>query len=87
MKLEKILGELNSFEKNQFLKVITCIIETPPRRTDEIEKILIDSDKDLKKVDNLNIVNVFHLIEDEFAEDIKAKFRKLILNLIYLLTF
>ena len=77
MKLEKILGELNSFEKNQFLKVITGIIETPPRRTDEIEKILIDSDKDLKKVDNLNIVNVFHLIEDEFAEDIKAKFSKI----------
>ncbi len=77
MKLEKILGQLNSFEKNQFLKVITGIIETPPKRTDEIEKILIDSDKDLKKVDNLNIVNVFHLIEDEFAEDIKAKFSKI----------
>ena len=76
MKLEKILGELNSFEKNQFLKVITGIIETPPKKTDEIDKILIDSDKDLKKVDNLNIVNVFHLIEDEFAEDIKSKFSK-----------
>ena len=74
MKLEKILGQLNSFEKNQFLKVITGIIETPPKKTDEIDKILIDSDKDLKKVDNLNIVNVFHLIEDEFAEDIKTKF-------------
>ena len=77
MKLEKILGQLNSFEKNQFLKVITSIIETPPKKTDEIEKILIDSDKDLKKVDNLNIVNVFHLIEDEFAEDIKAKFNEI----------
>jgi len=74
MKLEKILGQLNSFEKNQFLKVITGIIETPPKKTDEIDKILIDSDKDLKKVDNLNIVNVFHLIEDEFAEEIKTKF-------------
>ncbi len=77
MKLEKILGQLNSFEKNQFLKVITCIIETPPKKTDEIEKILIDSDKDLKKVDNLNIVNVFHLIEDEFAEEIKYKFSEI----------
>jgi hypothetical protein len=74
MKLEKILGELNSFEKNQFLKVINGIIETPPKKTDEIEKILINSDKDLKKVDNLNIVNVFNLIEDEFTKYIKSKF-------------
>jgi hypothetical protein len=74
MKLEKILGQLNAFEKNQFLKVITGIIETPPKKTDEIDKILINSDKDLKKVDNLNIVNVFNLIEDEFTEYIKSKF-------------
>lgn len=76
MKLEKILGQLNSFEKNQFLKVITGIIETPPKKTDEIDKILINGDKDLKKVDNLNIVTVFQLIEDEFTEDIKSKFNE-----------
>jgi hypothetical protein len=74
MKLEKILGQLNAFEKNQFLKVINGIIETPPKKTDELDKILVNSDKDLKKVDNLNIVNVFNLIEDEFAEFIKTKF-------------
>ncbi len=74
MKLEKILGQLNSFEKNQFLKVITGIIETPPKKTEEIDKILIDSDKDLKNVDNLNIVTVFNLIEDEFTEYIRSKF-------------
>jgi hypothetical protein len=76
MKLEKILGLLNSFEKNQFLKVITGIIETPPKKTDEIDKILINSDKDLKKVDNLNIVTVFNLIEDEFTGNIKSKFNE-----------
>jgi len=74
MKLEKILGQLNSFEKNQFLKVITGIIETPPKKTDEIDKILINSDKDLKKVDNLNIVTVFNLIEDEYTDYIKSRF-------------
>ena len=74
MKLEKILGQLNSFEKNQFLKVITGIIETPPKKTEEIDKILINSDKDLKNVDNLNIVAVFNLIEDEFTEFIRYKF-------------
>ena len=76
MKLEKILGELNSFEKNQFLKVINGIIETPPKKTDEIDKILINSDKDLKKVDNLNIVNVFNLIEEEFTKYVKSKFNE-----------
>ena len=76
MKLEKILGQLNSFEKNQFLKVITGIIETPPKKTEEIDKILINTDKDLKKVDNLNIVNVFNLIEDEFTKYIKSKFNE-----------
>src|SRR5450759_4373390 len=74
MKLEKILGQLNSFEKNQFLKVITVIIDTPPKKSDEIDKILIDSDRDLKNVDNLNIVSVFNLIEDEFAEYIRKEF-------------
>ena len=76
MKLEKILGELNSFEKSQFLKVINGIIETPPKKTDEIDKILINSDKDLKKVDNLNIVNVFNLIEEEFTKYVKSKFNE-----------
>lgn len=74
MKLEKILGQLNSFEKNQFLKVITGIIDTPPKKSDEIDKILLDSDRDLKNVDNLNIVSVFHFIEDEFADYIKKEF-------------
>jgi hypothetical protein len=74
MKLEKILGQLNSFEKNQFLKVITSIIDTPPRKSEEIDKILIASDRDLKNVDNLNIVSVFNLIEDEFAEYVRKEF-------------
>jgi len=74
MKLEKILGQLNSFEKNQFLKVITSIIDAPPRKSEEIDKILIASDRDLKNVDNLNIVSVFNLIEDEFAEYVRKEF-------------
>jgi hypothetical protein len=74
MKLEKILGQLNSFEKNQFLKVITSLIEAPTKRADEVNKILITGDRDLKNIDNLNIVSVFNLIEDEFAEYIKAEF-------------
>jgi hypothetical protein len=74
MKLEKILSQLNSFEKNPFLKIITGIIEEPPKKSDEIDKIITDTEKDLKNVDNLNIVTVFHLVEDEFTDYIKSEF-------------
>jgi hypothetical protein len=73
MKLETILGQLNSFEKNPFLKVLTNIVENSGKKT-EIDKILINSDKDLKTVDNQNIVTVFNLVEKDFEDYIKAEF-------------
>ena len=73
MKLEKILDQLNSFEKNSFLKVITNIIDEVPKKSKEIEAILINSDKDLKNVDNINIAKVLSLIEDEFANYVKSE--------------
>jgi hypothetical protein len=73
MKLEKILDHLNSFEKNSFLKVITNIIDVVPKKSKEIESILANSDKDLKNVDNINIAKVLGLIEDEFANYVKAE--------------
>jgi len=74
MKLEKILDKLNSFEKNPFLKVIDSIISKTPKNTKEVEKILSGTNKELKDIDNLNIAKVFNLIEDEFAEFVKAEF-------------
>lgn len=74
MKLEKILDKLNSFEKNSFLKIIDSIISKNPKNTKEVEKILSDTNKELKNVDNLNITRVFNLIEDEFVEFVKAEF-------------
>jgi len=73
MKLEKILDQLNSFEKNSFLKVITNIIDDVPKKSKEIEAILVNSDKDLKNVDNINIAKVLNLVEDEFANFIKSE--------------
>jgi hypothetical protein len=73
MKLEKILDQLNSFEKNSFLKVITSIIDDVPKKSKEIEAILVNSDKDLKNVDNINIVRVLSLIENEFAKYVKSE--------------
>ena len=74
MKLEKILDNLNSFEKNAFLKIIDGIIADKPKNAQAIEKILTDSSKDLKNMDNINVAKVFSLVNDEFSEYIKREF-------------
>lgn len=76
MKLENILNNINSFEKNSFLKIIDTLISHKPKNGKLIENILSDSNKDLKSVDSINIVNVFKLLENEFAEYIKCEFLK-----------
>lgn len=74
MKLEKILSNLSSFEKNAFLKIIDSIISDNPKNLKEIEKILSDKNRDLKNVDTLNIVKVFGLVENEFREYVQEEF-------------
>jgi len=81
MKLERILDQLNSFEKNSFLKVITTIIDSSPKNFKEIEEILSETNKDLKNVDNINIAKVFSLVEDEFLESIKSELTEAISQL------
>ena len=74
MKLEKILDNLGSLEKNSFIKIIDNIISCKAKREKEIELILCDSDKALKNVDSQNIAKIFNLVETEFAEVVKAEF-------------
>lgn len=74
MKLEKILDNINSLEKNAFLKIIDNIISNEPKNLKKIEKILSENDKNLKNVDNINIAKVLELINDEFADLIKSEF-------------
>ncbi len=74
MKLEKILDNVNSLEKNSFLKIIDNIKSCNPKNSKEIDKILSDSSNNLKGVDSINIARVFDLIKDEFAETVKAEF-------------
>ena len=74
MKLAKILDNLNSFEKNSFLKIIDSIVTNNPKNAKAIDKILSDSSRDLKSMDNINIAKVLDLIEHEFAEYIKDEF-------------
>jgi hypothetical protein len=74
MKLEKILDNVNSLEKNSFLKIIDNIKSSNPKNCKEIDKILSESSNDLKSVDSINISKVFNLVKNEFAKTIKAEF-------------
>lgn len=74
MKLEKILDNLGSLEKNSFIKIIDNIISKNPKNIKDIDKILSVSDKGLKSVDSQNIATIFELIEEEFTETIKSEF-------------
>lgn len=76
MKLEKVLDNLNSFEKNSFLKIVDGIINEKPKNFDKINKILTDSSRDLKNIDSVNVSKVFNLIEDEFIEYVNSEFVK-----------
>ncbi len=74
MKLEKILENVNSLEKNSFLKIIDNIKSGSPKNSKDIDKILSNISYDLKSADSINIAKVFNLIENEFAETVKAEF-------------
>jgi hypothetical protein len=74
MKLEKILDQLNSLEKNSFLKIIDSIISDNPKKTEQIDKILNIDSKDLKSVDNINISRIFDVVKDDFRKLIHKEF-------------
>lgn len=76
MKLEKILDNLNSFEKNSFLKIIDSILSENPKNRKLVDGILSESSRDLKNVDNINISKVFTHLTDEFSECIQLEFVK-----------
>ncbi|MDA3946660.1 MAG: hypothetical protein PF439_08280 [Helicobacteraceae bacterium] len=71
MKLIDVLNEMNSFEKNSFLKILDNIIANEPKEQKEIDRILSSSDRGLKDTDLKNIVKIFILLEDEFSEHIE----------------
>ena len=74
MKIEKILDNVNSLDKNAFLKIIDNIISSNPKNNKEIDKILSDNNQDLKSADNINIAKVFGLITEEFTHSVLAEF-------------
>ena len=73
MKLEKLLDNLGSLEKNSFIKIIDNIISKGPKNVKAIDKILSTSDKGLKSADSQNIAKIFSLVENEFTETVNAE--------------
>lgn len=74
MKLERILENLNSFEKNSFLKIIDSILASKPKNAEAVDKILSDKSRDLKNMDNINIAKVFNLVQEDFSAYIQEQF-------------
>jgi hypothetical protein len=74
MKLNRVLDQLNSFEKNSFLKIIDTLLASKPKNAKEIERILSSGSRDIKNADHENIAAVFALLEDEFVAHIRAEF-------------
>ncbi len=72
MKLIDVLGEMNSFEKNSFLKILDNIIANEPKEQKEIDRILSSSDRGLKNTDLKDIVRIFTLLQDELSEYIET---------------
>ncbi len=73
MKLEKILDNLGSLEKNSFIKIVDGLLQISPNKK-EIEKLLNSTDKTLKASDSSIIVKVFNLLEPEFEKFLREEF-------------
>ena len=76
MILEKVLDQLNSIEKNSFIKIIDNLINDSPKNKREIEKILAQNEGDLKSADNVIISKIFSLLEVEYSTHLTKEIQK-----------
>lgn len=74
MKLEKVLGQLNSFEKNSFLKILDGLIGQKKGQIKEIDAILSTKNSDIKNIDSIQVAAVFKLLEADFEKHVKSEF-------------
>jgi len=76
MILEKVLDQLNSLEKNSFIKIIDNLIAESTTNKREIEKILAQNDGDLKSTDSTNLSKIFSSLEEEFYHHVIQEVQK-----------
>lgn len=74
MKLEKIFEQLNSLEKNSFIKIVDNLISRNPAQLPAINKILKETESGLKGADNIIIADIFNLLEHEFRDCLSHEF-------------
>ncbi|MFT4752823.1 MAG: hypothetical protein ACI9GM_000844 [Salibacteraceae bacterium] len=75
MKLEKLFQNLNSLEKNSFIKIIDLIVSDSNHKNKEVEEMLANSEQsDLKSMDNEVLSKLFGLVKNEFSTVIKSEF-------------
>ncbi|MCP9237409.1 hypothetical protein [Lewinella sp. JB7] len=75
MKISDILNQVNTFEKNNFLRVIDQIIVEKPKNYKKVENILSQIDGQIKNADNLSVESVFDLVSDEYQQCIYEQFQ------------
>ncbi|MCP3940881.1 MAG: hypothetical protein GY710_05290 [Desulfobacteraceae bacterium] len=71
MNLIKVLSKVNQIEKISFLKILDKYSETNREKNPKIDKILSDSNNILKKAEDINIVQLFNLLRNEYTEHLK----------------
>lgn len=71
MNLIKVLDRVNQIEKISFLKILDKYSELNRAKNPKIDKILSESDNVLKKAENCNLVQLFHLLRDDYTEHLK----------------
>lgn len=71
MKLEKALNQLNSLEKNSFVKIVDSILNENPKTAKEIEKLQEGQTKDLKSTDSSVLTKIFSEIEPLYRRKIQ----------------
>lgn len=73
MKLIRIIDMISQIEKSSFLKIIDNLSADLRTTNKEIEKILSESEGQIKNVDNDNIVKLFNLVKKGFRARIERK--------------
>jgi hypothetical protein len=76
MKLEKILDTLSTLDKTSFVKIIEylAIEATPVKR--QLDNLYNQADGQLKNADSINLVKVYHLVENSYLEYLKSNFNE-----------
>lgn len=75
MDLIKVLSKVNQIEKISFLKILDKYSEKCRDNSPKVNKILLESDNVLKKADDSNIVHLFNLLRDDYANNIKSRIK------------